>query len=69
LLEHPQLGCYVRDFVSGRGIPLRGKVLALGLMWTTSQLSSVVMINRFGARPWTVGYTALLLVVACSVHY
>jgi hypothetical protein len=69
LVEHPKLGCYVRDFVSGKGIPLRGKVLALGLMWITSQASWVIVVNRFGPRAWTVGYAVLLIVVACGVHY
>ncbi|HHJ98841.1 MAG TPA: DUF454 domain-containing protein, partial [Actinobacteria bacterium] len=39
LIEHERLGCYVRDYMSGRGIPRRAKVVALGTMWVTSQAS------------------------------
>lgn len=33
LLSHGVFGRYLRDFEAGRGIPLRGKVVATILMW------------------------------------
>lgn len=68
LLEHRHLGCYVRDFVSGRGIPLRAKWIALSLMWVTTSMSSVGFLLRFGTRAWTIGYAVGLLGVAIWVH-
>lgn len=43
LLSHRMLGPYIRDFQSGRGIPLRTKVIALGLMWLSLAFSAWVM--------------------------
>ncbi len=69
LLEHERLGCYVRDYMSGRGIPRRAKVVALVTMWVTSQVSWMVIMAHMGVRAWTVGYAVLLFVVAIAVHY
>lgn len=69
LLEHEHLGCYVRDYMSGRGIPLKAKRVALGTMWVTSQLSWVVIMSHAGVKTWTVGYAVLLVFVAAAVHY
>jgi len=69
LIEHERLGCYVRDYMSGKGIPLKAKRIALGTMWVTSQLSWVIIMSHAGVRTWTVGYAVLLVVVAAGVHY
>ena len=39
LVEHPRLGPWIRDYLSGNGIPLKGKVYAIGLMWISILLS------------------------------
>lgn len=69
LIEHRHLGCYVRDYMSGKGIPLRAKWLSLGLMWVTSQASWMIVMAHHGVQPWTIGYAVLLVVVAIGVHY
>jgi uncharacterized membrane protein YbaN (DUF454 family) len=33
LVNHPKLGPWIRDFLEGRGIPLKGKVYAISTMW------------------------------------
>ena len=33
LVGHPRLGPWIRDYLEGSGIPLKGKVYAIGLMW------------------------------------
>lgn len=33
LVTHPRLGPWLRDYLDGQGIPLKGKVYALVLMW------------------------------------
>lgn len=69
LIEHEHLGCYVRDYMSGNGIPLRAKQIALVTMWITSQASWVIIMAHRGVTPWTIGYAVLLLIVAVGVHY
>lgn len=39
LVTHPHLGPWIRDYLDGEGIPLKGKVYAIGLMWTSILLS------------------------------
>ncbi|MCD5992507.1 YbaN family protein [Pseudomonas sp. CDFA 602] len=39
LINHRQLGPWVRDYLEGNGIPLKGKVYAIGLMWASISLS------------------------------
>ncbi len=43
LMSHRVLGPYIRDFQSGRGIPLRSKCLAMALMWPSLALSAWIM--------------------------
>ncbi len=43
LMSHRILGPYIRDFQSGRGIPLRSKCIALALMWPSLALSAWIM--------------------------
>lgn len=35
LMNQRHLGPYIRNFTSGRGIPLRAKIAAVALMWTS----------------------------------
>ncbi len=39
LVSHPQLGPWIVDYLDGKGIPLRGKVYAISLMWASIGLS------------------------------
>ena len=39
LVGHPQLGPWIHAYLDGQGIPLRGKVYAIGLMWLSIGLS------------------------------
>ena len=39
LVGHPRLGPWVSDYLEGQGIPLKGKVWAIGLMWASILLS------------------------------
>lgn len=49
LLEHRVLGPYVRDYLSGQGMPMKSKAVALVMMWTACLVSALVFIpNRFG---------------------
>jgi len=39
LVNHKHLGPWIRDYLEGNGIPLKGKVYAIGLMWLSIGLS------------------------------
>lgn len=43
LVGHPKLGPWIRDYLEGQGIPLKGKVYAIGLMWSSIALSCVLV--------------------------
>lgn len=43
LVEHNHLGPLIRDYLNGRGIPLRVKRIAIGMVWL-SFLSSIFLL-------------------------
>jgi len=49
LVNHPSLGPWFRDYLEGNGIPLRGKVYTLVLMWASIGLSCW-LVPLFWAR-------------------
>lgn len=62
LMNQPHLGPYLRDFQSGRGIPLRAKVSAMVLMWPSLCVSMWIV-----PLPW-VRLLLLFTGVAVSVY-
>ena len=44
LLEHPRLGPLFSNYLDGSGIPLRAKVWAILLLWTTISLSALLVV-------------------------
>ncbi|CAI8817739.1 Inner membrane protein [Pseudomonas soli] len=61
LVNHPKLGPWIRDYLSGEGIPLKGKVYAIGLMWASIGLSCY-LVPLFWARAFML--TSAVLVSA-----
>ncbi|UVE18986.1 YbaN family protein [Pseudomonas sp. LS44] len=59
LVEHPKLGPWIRDYLEGHGIPLKGKVYAIGLMWMSIAFSCFLV-----PLPWARAFmlTSALLV-------
>ncbi|GFM69508.1 YbaN family protein [Pseudomonas capsici] len=51
LVNHKRLGPWIRDYLAGNGIPLRGKVYAIGLMWASISLSCYLV-----PLPWARGF-------------
>lgn len=51
LVGHPRLGPWICDYLDGEGIPLKGKVYAIGLMWASIALSCYLV-----RRPWAQGF-------------
>ena len=51
LVNHKRLGPWIRDYLAGNGIPLKGKVYAIGLMWASIGLSCYLV-----PLPWARGF-------------
>jgi uncharacterized membrane protein YbaN (DUF454 family) len=49
LLEHPQLGPYIRNFEEGRGIPRRAKVITILLIWVSCAWS-IYLLPQTGLK-------------------
>jgi uncharacterized membrane protein YbaN (DUF454 family) len=58
LMENRLLGPYVRDFLSGKGMPLKSKVVAITMMWLTCGSSAYFFVHPIWAKT---------LVLACAV--
>jgi hypothetical protein len=59
LMNNRVFGSYIRNYTEGRGLPLKGKLFTIALLWATIGISIWVAAN------WIV--TAILLVVAVGV--
>ena len=70
LLGHPTLGKFIEDYRSGRGMPLRAKIVALVLLWGTITASAVFAVSVLWARlllaAVAVGVTVHLLAIRTS---
>lgn len=63
LLNHPQLGTYIRNFREHRAIPLRVKVISVSMVWIS------LLYCAFGvARHWALSLLFLVLAAAISWH-
>lgn len=49
LVEHPQLGPWIRDYLAGEGIPRKAKIYAISLMWLSIAISCA-LVPLFWAR-------------------
>jgi uncharacterized membrane protein YbaN (DUF454 family) len=58
LLEHRVLGPYVRDVLSGKGMPLRSKLIAIAVMWLACGTSAWFFVPVVWAKA---------AVLACAV--
>jgi uncharacterized membrane protein YbaN (DUF454 family) len=45
LLDHRQLGPMVRDYLGGKGIPLRAKITAITLIWVSISVSTLFLLT------------------------
>ncbi|MCX4028766.1 YbaN family protein [Endozoicomonas sp. SM1973] len=61
LINHPQLGNYIRYYLSGEGMPAKAKAYTLLLLWPC-MLFSCWLVNNWLLK-------GLLLIIACCVSY
>ena len=60
LVEHNHLGPLLRDYLRGAGIPLRAKVIAIGMVWVSFPATTILFARDFWLK-------ALLIAVAVGV--
>lgn len=63
LLNHPELGPYIRNFMEHKAIPLRVKVISVTLVWIT-----LINCAIFVAEHWAFRLFFILLATAITVH-
>jgi uncharacterized membrane protein YbaN (DUF454 family) len=63
LLENRVLGAYIRDYLSGEGIPLRGKVFSIGLLWLVIGSSAIFAVDALAIR-----LVLLAIAIGVTVH-
>lgn len=63
VMSNRYFGSYIRDFVEDKAIPMRSKIISLGVMWTSAILTSVFLIER-----WWVMASLFLITTAVSWH-
>ncbi|SDI82300.1 YbaN family protein [Pseudomonas abietaniphila] len=61
LVDHPRLGPWIGGYLNGEGIPLKGKVYAIGLMWISIGVSCW-LVPMVWARVF-MGVSAVLVTV------
>ncbi|EAT13152.1 DUF454 domain-containing protein [Bermanella marisrubri] len=44
LVQHPKLGNYIIHYLEGNGIPLRGKIMAITMIWVTMGISIIWVV-------------------------
>lgn len=59
LMANRWLGAYIRNYIEGRGIPLKVKIFIIALLWVTIGISIWLVAN------WVV--TVILLIIAAGV--
>lgn len=46
VMRNRYFGTYIRDYMEEKAIPLRSKIISLGVMWTSTLLTSFLLIDR-----------------------
>ena len=62
LLNNRLFGSYIRNYIEGRGLPLKIKVVTIILLWVTIGISIVLVAEHFVLR-------ILLVIVASGVTF
>lgn len=60
LINHPWFGQYIQDYRSGRGIPLRVKLVTIGMLWLSIGGSVILFVDFWWAK-------IVMISIACGV--
>lgn len=50
LVQHEQLGPLVRPYLNGAGLPIKAKVKAITLVWSSILISAIFLVNLLWVR-------------------
>jgi len=63
LMNNKWLGNYIRNYLEGKGISLKSKILSISLLWITIGYSVVFVVNIFSIR-----VILILIAIGVTVH-
>jgi uncharacterized membrane protein YbaN (DUF454 family) len=63
LLRNRLIGAYVRDYLQGRGMPVKAKIWTLGLLWASIVCSAAFVTDSFVVR-----ITLAVVLAGVTVH-
>ena len=63
LMSHRYLGTYIRNFRENKAIPLRVKIVSVGMVWCT-----LLYCTLFVAEVWWMRVMFLLIAVCVTLH-
>lgn len=63
LMQHRHLGPYIKNFRENKAIPLRVKIVSVGLVWVTLLYCAV-----FVAKEWWMSLVFVIIATAVSIH-
>lgn len=58
VMRNRYFGTYIRDYMEEKAIPLRSKIISLGVMWTSTLLTSFLLIDRVWIKVVLLGISA-----------
>ena len=63
LIKNRFLGNYIRNYLEGRGMTLKAKILTLALLWMTIAATSIL-----ATQSWTIRIVLAVVVVGVTLH-
>lgn len=67
LLNNKWFGDYIRNYKEGKGLPIKTKIIALTVLWTTLSISAIFFLNRLLPPQLVLPMQIVMLAVAVGV--
>jgi len=67
LLNNKYFGEYIKNYKEGKGLPLKTKITALTVLWTTIIISTVFLLNRLLPPQLLLPMQIIMIAVAAAV--
>jgi hypothetical protein len=70
LINNKWFGEYIRNYQEGRGIPLKTKIFALAVLWTTISVATFVILPMYKLPlpNWTLQIAMFVIAIGVSIH-
>jgi uncharacterized membrane protein YbaN (DUF454 family) len=63
LLNNRILGSYIRNYIEGRGMPLKVKIFTISMLWITILISAFLIIQIMWVR-----FVLIIIAIAVTIH-